>query len=447
MDPTAIQAGLPPQNHTVNGTAIQAGAPRTGPTAPVARSRRKSVPYQVLAVLASLRVTVVLFFLSLLLVFYGTLAQVDNGIWTVVKQYFRSGFVWIPMNIVLLHANRLFGLNAAHEPNVQFPGWLPYPGGWLLGALLLVNLLAAHAVRFKLSWKRSGIVLIHSGLIVLMLGELVTGLFAVEGMMQIEEGHSSNAVIHGGIAELVFERPLGPKEDEVAVVPASLLRPGAVLNDASLPATIEVKQYMANSEVEFLKDGSSGAPATAGHGLYYRAVEQPEVSGVATQQTHDAPSAYVTFRDSKGEQTYLMTAHLNPDWITLNGKQYQVSLRFKRSYRAFSFFLEKFDYKKFVGTETAKDYRSHVRLVNPATGEDRKLEIYMNAPLRYEGETFYQADLLRNPPMSGQVIGTVLQVVRNPGWLLPYISCCMVSLGMLIHFGINLVRFIERRTV
>ena len=46
-----------------------------------------------LRALASLRLTVVLFVLSMALVFFGTLAQIDNGIWTVVSAYFRSFFV------------------------------------------------------------------------------------------------------------------------------------------------------------------------------------------------------------------------------------------------------------------------------------------------------------------------------------------------------------------
>ncbi len=65
--------------------------------------------------------------------------------------------------------------------------------------------------------------------------------------------------------------------------------------------------------------------------------------------------------------------------------------------------------------------------------------IYMNNPLRYRGETFYQASF---KPGDG---GTVLQVVRNPGWLLPYIACTLGALGMLIHFGMHLTRFVNRR--
>jgi hypothetical protein len=40
---------------------------------------------------------------------------------------------------------------------------------------------------------------------------------------------------------------------------------------------------------------------------------------------------------------------------------------------------------------------------------------------------------------------TSLQVVRNPGWTLPYISCALVALGMLVHFGLHLVQFLMRR--
>ena len=39
----------------------------------------------------------------------------------------------------------------------------------------------------------------------------------------------------------------------------------------------------------------------------------------------------------------------------------------------------------------------------------------------------------------------MLQVVRNPGWMMPYVSCFMVSLGMALHFGLNLVQFLNRR--
>src|SRR5206468_7522632 len=102
-----------------------------------------------------LRLTVVLLALSMLLVFAGTWAQIDKGIWDVQKQYFHSFFTWISF--------QLFWKRPA-PGQTGIPGGFPMLGGYSLIILLLINLLAAHTVRFKLSWKRSGILLIHAGL-------------------------------------------------------------------------------------------------------------------------------------------------------------------------------------------------------------------------------------------------------------------------------------------
>ena len=53
---------------------------------------------------------------------------------------------------------------------------------------MLVNLIAAHASRFTWSWKKAPLITIHGGLIVLLLSELITGLFARETEMTLDEG-------------------------------------------------------------------------------------------------------------------------------------------------------------------------------------------------------------------------------------------------------------------
>ena len=63
--------------------------------------------------------------------------------------------------------------------------------------------------------------------------------------------------------------------------------------------------------------------------------------------------------------------------------------------------------------------------------------IYMNHPLRYRGETFFQSGYFGETR-------TILQVVRNPGWLMPYIACSLVSLGLIVHFGVMLWKFVSR---
>ena len=83
-------------------------------------------------------------------------------------------------------------------------------------------------------------------------------------------------------------------------------------------------------------------------------------------------------------------------------------------------------------------------MTEPDTMTERDVEIYMNTPLRFRGKSFYQSGTM--DPRSGQR-GTILQVVDNPGRMMPYVSCALVSGGMLIHFGITMVGFLRKRAM
>jgi hypothetical protein len=424
----------------MSDTSVQAAAPAPPAVAAlgaitvpnVRRPRLVRWPLRALKALASLRLTVVLFALSLVLVFCGTLAQVDLGIWSVVGKYFRSYYVWIPF---LIFFPRTW----------HVPGGFPFPGGWLIGGLLLVNLLAAHAVRFKVSWKRSGILLIHSGLIVMMLGEFVTGMFAVEGNMTIVQGESSSYTELADHSELAVVGTADPKVDDVVVVPDQMLKKGGTIQSDELPFDVEVNLWMANSGQPRAPRSGESNPATAGHGSQLITPERREASGADSNQKRDVVSAYVTFRrKDNGESlgTYLLSpwftlmSEVPPQKVVLDGQTYEVALRFKRAYKPYTVHLIKFSHDVYPGTNTPKNFSSLVRVVDPSRGVDREVLIPMNQPLRYEGETFYQSSFLPDDE------GTVLQVVRNPGWLMPYFSCALVTLGMLVHFGMNLSKFL-----
>src|SRR5215467_10929352 len=88
----------------------------------------------VLAPLASLRLTVVLFALAIFLVFAGTLAQVDKDMWDVLHDYFRAWLAWIDFQVLL--PKSFFSGEAP-----QVPGGFWFPGGWLIGGAMGVNLL------------------------------------------------------------------------------------------------------------------------------------------------------------------------------------------------------------------------------------------------------------------------------------------------------------------
>ena len=130
---------------------------------------RKGIVGSVVAVLSSLRLTVLLLSLCMILIFVATLLQVEMGIHEVQLKFFRSWIAW-------------FDIVPGEK---RFP--IPFPGGMLLGALLLLNLLAAHIRRFKLSWGKAGMLLVHTGIVLMLLGEHFTAVLSVESQIRLDE--------------------------------------------------------------------------------------------------------------------------------------------------------------------------------------------------------------------------------------------------------------------
>lgn len=375
---------------------------------------------------ASLRLTVALMSLAMVLIFVGTLAQTRLGIWETVDTYFRSPIAWVDLQLLIPAA-------------VARVDWqIPFPGGTLIGVLILVNLLAAHWTRFRLKASRLGVLILHAGLIVLIVGEFVTARFADEGMMSIDVGGSSSYVEDLRTTELAVIDLSETGFDRVVTLSESMLVSSKRLTDPRLPFDIEVVQWVPNAR---LLRAHGPTPADRGAGRESVLEEMPKARGVDGAQT-DSPAAYIRLhRDGQSLGTWLVWANLiDAQPVEVNGQAFEISLRFKRTYKPYELHLLEFRHDKFVGTEIAMNFSSRVRIIDPETGTDREVLIWMNNPLRYRGATFYQASY--KPDGSG----TVLQVVRNPGAVLPYVACVLVAGGMVIHFGMVLAGFLRRRS-
>jgi hypothetical protein len=115
-------------------------------------------------ILASLQVTIVALSLLMALVVLCTLAQTELGTLGAVNTYMR-GFVV---------TRQIQGL----------PFRLPlFPGGALVGLVLVANLSAALVRRFEFNPRKFGLWVVHAGLILLVAGEFVTGAFQVDTRM------------------------------------------------------------------------------------------------------------------------------------------------------------------------------------------------------------------------------------------------------------------------
>src|SRR5277367_6066194 len=153
----------------------------------------------VISIFISLRLTVILLAFAILLVFIGTLAQVDEGLYNAQARYFRQ---WI-----------IFGLDLFGR---KIP--LILPGGYLIGTMLLLNLLAAHIYRFQLSVKKIGIQLAHSGVILLLVGQLVTDMLSHETQINFTEGATRNYSESPRNYELIFTSEESPTEEKVVSI-------------------------------------------------------------------------------------------------------------------------------------------------------------------------------------------------------------------------------------
>src|ERR1700751_2096500 len=162
----------------------------------------------------SLKLTIFCLACAMVLVFLGTIDQVNIGVYEAENRYFKSFFLFFTLP----------------GTDLRIP-W--FPGGYIVGSLLLINLVAAHISRFKLNWKKAGILLLHSGLILLLLGQLFADIFVdLESQMRLDQGQTKNyseSLYHD---ELAVIDTSGAVSDQVISVPDSQLYKG---NRISLP--------------------------------------------------------------------------------------------------------------------------------------------------------------------------------------------------------------------
>ncbi|HZR19293.1 MAG TPA: cytochrome c biogenesis protein ResB [Verrucomicrobiae bacterium] len=368
----------------------------------------------------SLRLTVVCLGLAILLVFLGTLAQVDLGLYKAQNEFFRSFLVY-------------WGPKGA--------SWrIPVlPGGYLVGGVLLINLIASHVTRFKLSKSKIGIWLTHFGLILLLLGQLGTDLLSRESTLHLREGEAKNYSESDRQAELAVIDTTDPDTDKVVAIGQHLLMHKREIRQSDLPFTIRVKKFFVNSTVQD-RPADSTEPPPATEGVGPRALVK-EAARVTQMDLRDVPSAIIEIQGpDKSLGTWLVSEFIErPQQFTYNNRTYKLEMRPRRYYNPFTIRLLEFQHDIYAGTDIPKNFSSRVQLQAPATGENREVKIYMNNPLRYGGQTFYQASFDRDDH------GTILQVVHNPSWLTPYLSCILVGLGLVVQFMQHLLGFSLKR--
>ena len=387
---------------------------------------------RLLDTLASLKLTVLLLVFSMLIVLLGTLEQVHWGVWHVQKVYFSSWYCFYPMDPTAVAR-------------------MPLPGGFLIGALLILNLGFAHFRHFKATSGKIGISVIHSGLLLLLIGGFITAVYQEESAMVIPEGETRNY----SEAFREFEFALIQKNganDKVTVVPDTLFRAIAekkappTLTIPGTPFTLNVQAYHPNAMLRAKSQMPDGQEIKTTEGIGARAaLAFKPLPESFDDNVGNAPTALIELLAAgKPVGTWILNLNLTESFdaqtLKHDGKTYELSLRRTRHYLPFSVQLDKFTHEKYPGTQTPRRFASDVTVRE--NGGSFTYNISMNQPLRHAGLTFFQSSF--GSTKEGKDL-SVLQVVKNPGWLLPYISVLMMSLGLVWHFGFSLVRFLRGR--
>ncbi len=347
----------------------------------------------------------------IVLVFFGTLAQKDIGLYASQMKYFSSYYFTVG-------------------------GFIPVPGGRSVLLLMTINL--AFSLFKKNLWKmkKVGIIIVHVGGLLLLLGGGVTAQFSSEGNMVISEGETINYVDDYFDMELVFVNTSLQDSLEYTVFDEPLLENGTKIIYDELNLQIDIIDHIKNVRIE-QRISTADSIYKGFLNEFILLPKKPE-----KEATQNRPGIVIKLSGLNNSQDGIYGIFLGqktPDTFQINGNLFFIEFRRKRTYIPFSINLLDFEKVMHPGTNVAKSYSSEVNLIEDAIS--RRILIKMNEPLRHSGYTFYQASFVDGLDKET----SVLAAVKNYGRLFPYISSIIMSIGLLIHLLIHLPKMLERK--
>ena len=332
----------------------------------------------------------------MILVVIGTIAQKEMGLYQAEKTFFSSWIIWW--------------------------GLLPLPGGLTTLSVIFVNLCAKFIFKSKWSWRGSGTVIAHFGILLLFIGAIFTSISTKEGFLLIPEGRSSNKVLD------YYKRTFYIYKNDDLIQNISL---NALENNdfeiAPLPFKIKILDTCENCSFLETQPGQTKRIGLA---------EKITLKDAPLQKSKEANLSGVTFSvtgTDRQDGVYISAeAAPHPVNITIDKDIYRLQFQKEEAALPFTFTLNDFSRGVHPGTEIPSHFYSDLTIQD---GNDRwETRIRMNEPLRYKGYTFFQSSFAQTP--IGEA--TILAVVKNDGWLFPYISTIIVTFGLMLHLIIRL---------
>lgn len=367
--------------------------------------------------LSSYKLACILLACMFVLTIFGTLFQVDNGLYEAKETYFSSWFLW-------------------------FYGVPYFPGGLTCMALLSVNMFLGGFLRLKIRWRNAGVVVIHMGVAFMLLAGMIKLATADEGKLRLFEGEQANFFDSFYLWEVaIWDLDAAPGAEEFVIPDSAISDLGGdrsrTFTSPDLPFSLELSGFLRNA-VAAPKgpNWTAASPVVDGFALLDRGGDSRDeayIAGMTARATIDG-------EPGEAQQALLWGASFEPWTLHAGGKRWAIDLRNERYAMPFQIRLEDFQKEEHPGTGLARAFRSWVQKTE---GDDtERVLIQMNEPLRSGNLVLFQSSY-------GSLQGkdySVFSVVRNVSDKWPEYSLYVITLGMLATFGIRLVLFVIRQT-
>ncbi len=369
--------------------------------------------------LSSPRITVACLFLLFILTFWGTIAQVQQGLYAAQDRFFNS----------------FFFLAA---------GFIPFPGAQLVLWVFFINLICMMVLTWKkyIQWENAGLLITHVGIILYFIAAFMIFHVSQESNVRLAQGEGTNVSSSYQDWELAYwtddgndtyrttskEVRLKPFERQVTAFDTKGFKPGFQIPFEDKNFTLTVTAFYLNSDA--FNDTAAGKnPSTLNVSGITLLTQKP----VDKEREQNVEGGVFDLKaDNKSYSLILYGAETQATPVPVPGKNYYFILRHKSFPLPFTIRLDHFKAEFHPGTDMAKSYES---LVTITTGSlERQVRIYMNNPLRYKDYTVYQASY--DTDSTGRQY-SILAVVKNFARVLPYIACFVVFFGLALHFLIQ----------
>lgn len=326
----------------------------------------------------------------MILLTWGTITQKDLGLYRAHELYFGSWIVWAG-------------------------GFIPLPGAYPTLTAITLSLILKFLLFSPWRAAKAGTIITHLGIIILMVGGLLTGMTQREAYLMLRTGQTSDKISDYHDRIMRIEKGGSPYRD----IPFSNIKAGT--NIVIGGTTIQVLETCYNCRPEPVEE------TEARKGLAARIA----LSEAPPEKENEANLSGITFKAGDGIYVAMEEIPHHPE-ITDRDDVYAVSMIRAQSVLPFSVRLEKFERDMHPGTDMARSFASTVMIEE--NGISWPYTIRMNEPLRYKGYTFYQSSFSIKP--DGEY--SILSVVQNKGRAFPYIASALIFAGLLLHLIIRL---------